>query len=144
MNKDITTPIPFLSDAEAARAQERLTRLCGPLDATQDRIDTSGSQVGEDRIAHPAALGRGLVGAQAVLLMVAHLRAQTQDALSRPVPLMEVHQNSAEARANGNGSTSRELPTADFMESVEYGWTEAAFEARQALRRYSEETHADY
>ena len=75
---------------------------------------------------------------------MAHLRAQTQDALSRPVPLLDVRQDSAEARANGNGMANRELPVADFMEPVEYGWTETAFEARQALRRYSEETHADY
>ena len=83
-------------------------------------------------------------GAQAVLLLVAHLRAQTQDALSRPVPMMEVRQDSAEACANGDKTASRELPVADFMEPVEYRWTEAGFEARQALRRYCEETHADY
>jgi hypothetical protein len=144
VSRDVTTPIPFLSDAEAARTQERLARLCGPLDAAQDRIDTSGSAVGEGRLAHPAALGRGLVGAQAVLLLVAHLRAQTQDALSCPVPLMEVHQNVTAARDNGNGTASRELPIADFMEPVEYQWTEAGFEARQALKKYCEETNADY
>jgi hypothetical protein len=27
---------------------------------------------------------------------------------------------------------------------VKYGWTEAGFEARQALKRYCEETHGDY
>ena len=57
---------------------------------------------------------------------------------------MEVHQESATARANGNGAVGREAPIADFMEPVEYGWTEAGFEARQALKRYCEETHADY
>lgn len=144
MSRDVTTPIPFLSDAEAAHTQERLARLCAPLDAAWDRIDTSGCMVGESRIAPSTALGRGLVGAQAVLLLVAHLRAQTQDALSRPVPLMEVRQDSAEACANGDKTASRELPVADFMEPVEYRWTEAGFEARQALRRYCEETHADY
>lgn len=67
-----------------------------------------------------------------------------QEALSRPMPLMEVHQNVAAAQANGNGTTSRELPVADFMEPVEYGWTEAGYEARQALKKYCEDTHADY
>jgi hypothetical protein len=52
--------------------------------------------------------------------------------------------DSTTGRANGNGATSRERPIADFMEPVEYGWTEAGFEARQALKRYCEETHADY
>jgi hypothetical protein len=144
MSRDITTPIPFLNDEDAALTQERLARLSGPLDTAPCGIDTSGNVVGESRIAHTPALGRGLVGAQAVLLLVAHLRAQTQDALSRPVPLMEVHQDSTTARANCNGAASRELPIADFMEPVEYGWTEAGFEARQALKRYCEETHADY
>jgi hypothetical protein len=48
------------------------------------------------------------------------------------------------ARANGNGAASRELPIADFVEPVEYGWTETGFEARQALKKYCEDTHADY
>ena len=144
MNTDTTTPIPFVSDEDAAATQERLARLAEPLDATQGRIDTTGGGTGEGRVAHATALGRGLVGAQAVLLLVAHLRAQTQDALSRPMPLMEVHQELATARANGNGAASRELPSADFMEPVEYEWTEAGYEARQALKRYCEDTHADY
>jgi hypothetical protein len=137
MSRDNTTPIPFLSDEDAALTWERLARLSGPLETAQGRINTSGNVGGEGRIAHTTALSRGLVGAQAVLLLVAHLRAQTQDALSRPVPLMEVPQDSTTARAtaNGNGAASRELPIADFMEPVEYGWTEAGFEARQALKR---------
>ena len=57
---------------------------------------------------------------------------------------MEVHQELATVCANGNGAANRELPIADFMEPVEYAWTEAGFEARQALKRYCEETHADY
>src|SRR5436305_7032603 len=116
MSRDTTTPIPFVSDEDAALTQERLERLSEPLDAAQGRIDTSGGAAGEGRFAHATALSRGLVGAQAVLLLVAHLRAQTQDALSRPIPLMEVHQPSAAGRANGNGAASRELPIADFME----------------------------
>jgi hypothetical protein len=144
MSRDTTTPIPFVSDEEVALTQERLARLAGPLDAVQGRTDTTGGGTGEGRVAHATALSREIVGAQAVLLLVARLRAQTQDALSRPMPLMEVHQEAATARANGNGAASRELPVADFMEPVEYGWTEAGFEARQALKRYCEETHADY
>ena len=48
------------------------------------------------------------------------------------------------ARTNGNGVADREPPVADFMEPVEYAWTEAGFEARQVLKRYSEQSHADY
>ena len=143
MNRDVTTPIPFLSDAEAARAQERLARLCGPLDATQDRIDTSGSLVGEDRIAHPAALGRGLVVRRRSCSwwLISGLRRRTPFRARSPVGCPPGFGGGS---ANGNGMANRELPVADFMEPVEYGWTETAFEARQALRRYSEETHADY
>lgn len=144
MSRETTTPIPFVSDEDAATTQERLARLAEPLDAAQARIDTTGGGTGEGRGAHATALSRELVGTQAVLLLVARLRAQTQDALSRPMPLMEVHQESATARANGNGAASRELPIADFLEPVDYGWTEAGFEARQALKRYCEDTHADY
>jgi len=144
MSRDTTTPIPFVSDEDAALTQERLERLSESLDAAQGRIDTTGGAAGEGRVAHATALGRELVGAQAVLLLVARLRAQTQDALSRPMPLMEVHQEAATACANGNGAAGRELPNADFMEPVGYGWTEAGFEARQALKRYCEQTHADY
>ena len=139
MSRDTTTPIPFVSEEDAALTQERLGRLSEPL-AAQGRIDTSGGAAGEGRI----ALSREFVGAQAVALLVARLRAQTQDSLSRPMPLVEVQRDSAPACANGNGAPDRELLIADFMEPVEYAWTEAGFEARQALKRYSEETHADY
>jgi hypothetical protein len=48
------------------------------------------------------------------------------------------------ACVNGNGAVDRtEQPVADFLEPIEWKWTEAGFEARQALKRYSEETHAD-
>lgn len=144
MSRDTTTPIPFVSDEDAAATQERLALLAEPLDAMQGRIDTTGGGTGEGRVAHATALSRDFVGAQAVLLLVARLRAQTQDALSRPMPLMDVDQKMATARANGNGAASRELPIADFMEPVEYGWTEAGYEARQALKRGCEDTHADY
>ena len=144
MSRDTTTPIPFVSEEDAALTQERLGLLSEPLNAVQARIDTSGGAAGEGRIAHATALSRGLVGAQAVALLVARLRAQTQDSLSRPMPLVEVHRESAPACADGNGAADRELPIADFMEPVEYAWTEAGFEARQALKKYSEETHADY
>jgi hypothetical protein len=144
MSRDTTTPIPFVSEEEAALTQERLGRLSGPLAAAQGRIDTTGGATTESRIAYSAALSRELLGAQAVALLVARLRAQTQDFLSRPMPLVESRHELAGACAGGNGAAERELPIADFMEPVEYAWTEAAFEARQALRRYSEQTHADY
>ena len=50
----------------------------------------------------------------------------------------------ATAGANGNSAAIQELPVADFMESVEYAWTEAGYEARLALKRYCANTHADY
>jgi hypothetical protein len=46
--------------------------------------------------------------------------------------------------ANGHATGGGEPPVADFLEPVRYEWTEAAYEARQALKRYSEQTHADY
>jgi len=95
MSRDTTTPIPFVSDEDAATTQERLARLAEPLDAAQGRIDTTGGGTGEGRVVDAIALGRELVGAQAVLLLVTRLRAQAQDALSRPMPLMEVHEELA-------------------------------------------------
>ena len=89
MSRDITTPIPFVSEEDAALTQDRLGRLCEPLDAAQGRIDTTGGAAGEGRVACATALSRELVGAQAVALLIARLRAQTQDSLSRPMPLQE-------------------------------------------------------
>ncbi len=57
---------------------------------------------------------------------------------------VELLQEEPQPRADGNGSADREPPVADFLGPVEYGWTEAGFEARQALRGYCEETHADH
>jgi hypothetical protein len=142
MSRD-TKPIPFVSEEDAALTQERLRRLSESL-AAQGRIDTSGGVAGEGRIAHATALSPDEVAAQAVALLVARLRAQTQDSLSRPMPLVEVHRETAPACANGNGADERALPVADFIEPVQYAWTEAGFEARQALQRCSEETQADH
>ena len=66
MSRDTTTPIPFVSDEDAAATQERLARLAEPLDAAQGRIDTTGGGTGEGRVAHATALSREFVGAQAV------------------------------------------------------------------------------
>src|ERR1700681_4672041 len=140
MSRDTTTPIPFVSEEDAALTQDRLERLSEPLDAVQGRIDTSGGSAGECRVAPMTALRREVVGAQAVVLLIARLRAQTQDALSRPMPLVEVHQESATVCANGNAPPDPALPIAHSMEPVEYASTEAGFQARQALKRYTEET----
>jgi hypothetical protein len=142
MNRDSTTPIPFVSEEDAASTQDCLGRLSEPIDAAQGRIDTSGGSTGEGRVAPSTAIRRELVGVQAVALLVARLRAQTEDSLSRPVSLVEFHEESATIRTNGEAD--RESPVADFMDPVDYAWTEAGFEARQALKRYSEQTHADY
>jgi hypothetical protein len=45
--------------------------------------------------------------------------------------------------ANGSRSRVEPYPVADFYEGVEFGWTEASDEVHQALKRYSEATHAD-
>jgi len=47
------------------------------------------------------------------------------------------------ARANGNARAD-EYPVVDFLEPILYEWTEAAYEVRQVLKRYNEETHGDY
>ncbi len=141
MSRDTTTPIPFVSEEDAASTQDCLGRLSEPIDA-QGRIDTSGGSTGEGRAAPSTAFRRELVGVHAVALLIARLRAQTEDSLSRPVPLVELHEEPAMVRTNG--AADREPPVADFMEPLDYAWTEAGFEARQALKRYSEQTHADY
>lgn len=41
-------------------------------------------------------------------------------------------------------TATNEYPVADFIEPVTFGWTEAGFEVRQAIKKFSEETHADY
>jgi hypothetical protein len=38
---------------------------------------------------------------------------------------------------------SQESP-ADLVEPADYCWTEAGYEARQAIKKYSEDVHADY
>jgi hypothetical protein len=49
-----------------------------------------------------------------------------------------------EGEWNGSRSAPEAYPVADFYEPVEFGWTEAGYEVRQALTRYSEATHADH
>ena len=48
-----------------------------------------------------------------------------------------------DGESNGSLPRTEAYPVADFYEPVEYGWTEAGYEVRQALKRYSEATHAD-
>jgi hypothetical protein len=146
MSTETTTPIPLVSEEEARATQDRLGRLAGPAGAGHGRIDTSGGEMaGDARLALGRGLRRELVGvqAQAVALLIARLRAQAEDSLSRPVPLVEPPEEAGAACANGSARAD-EYPVADFLEPVRYEWTEAAYEVRQALKRYSEETHADY
>ena len=49
-----------------------------------------------------------------------------------------------EGEWNGSRSPTEAYPVADFYEPVEFGWTQAGYEVRQALKRYSEATHADH
>jgi hypothetical protein len=147
MNRDMTTPIPLVSEAEAVRTQDRLDRLADPLGAGQGRIDTSGGGLATDAgLALGRSPRRGLVGvqAQAVALLIARLRAQTDGYLSRPVPLVEMPDEAGSAGTNGHPKGDSQSPVADFLDPVRYEWTEAAYEARQALKKYSEQTHADY
>jgi len=45
---------------------------------------------------------------------------------------------------NGSRAAAAAYPPADFFEPVEFGWTEAGYEVRQALKEYSEGTNADH
>jgi hypothetical protein len=49
-----------------------------------------------------------------------------------------------EAEGNGGRAAVEAYPEADFYEPVAFGWTEAGYEVRQALKKYSEATHADH
>ena len=48
-----------------------------------------------------------------------------------------------EAGSNSSPSAPGAYPVADFYEPVQFGWTEAGYEVRQALTKYNEGTHAD-
>ena len=48
------------------------------------------------------------------------------------------------AASNGCRPASEEYPTADFYEPIDFAWSEETFAVRQALKKYSEEIHADY
>ena len=48
------------------------------------------------------------------------------------------------AAGTDSRATVAAYPSADFYEPVELGWTEAGYEVRQALKEYSEATHADH
>lgn len=45
---------------------------------------------------------------------------------------------------DGPGTPAARVPIADFLEPVGYTWTEAGYAARQALKAFSEQTHANY
>jgi hypothetical protein len=70
--------------------------------------------------------------------------ADPEGALSQPVPLASPPGEAEATCGEGNAQLESNLPVADFLEPVCYTWSEAAFEARRALKRYSEQTHADY
>lgn len=38
---------------------------------------------------------------------------------------------------------NRDYPSADFYDDIVYSWSETGYEVRQALKTYSEPTHAD-
>lgn len=76
-------------------------------------------------------------------LLVVPLAVQAEQAPPRPSSPVE-GASRAVAAIGPETVEGRELPVADFLEPVEYNWTEAGFEARQALKRLSEEAHADH
>jgi hypothetical protein len=61
-------------------------------------------------------------------------------------------EGTAPVRFTGEGGTApaqdcptvEAYPVADFYEPVEFVWTEAAYEAHRALKKYSEATDPDY
>ena len=38
----------------------------------------------------------------------------------------------------------KDYPVADFLDPIEYTWSEAQYEAQSAAKRYLEDSHADY
>jgi hypothetical protein len=58
-----------------------------------------------------------------------------------PPPAATTEPTTLGAESQRSGSTA--YPMADFLEPVQYGWTEAGHEVRQAIKKYSEEIHAD-
>ena len=73
-----------------------------------------------------------------------HIEAVFENGVFRPLQPVHLPEHQRVTLTLPAGAADRELPIADFMEPVEYAWTEAGFETRQALKRYTEETHADY
>jgi predicted DNA-binding antitoxin AbrB/MazE fold protein len=69
---------------------------------------------------------------------------QVEGVRDRSVSVAALPQESERAGSNGNAVDSRGTPVADFLEPVQFDWTEAGYEARRALKQYSEETHANH
>jgi hypothetical protein len=44
---------------------------------------------------------------------------------------------------DSSSRSKQDYPVADVPEPAAYGWTEAGYEVRQAIKQYTEETHAD-
>jgi hypothetical protein len=61
-----------------------------------------------------------------------------------PPPKSTQGPSTQEGECNGSRSAVEAYPVADFYEPVEWGWTEARYAVRQALKSYSEATHADH
>jgi hypothetical protein len=61
-----------------------------------------------------------------------------------PPPKSLTRPGTQEGEQNDSRSAVADYPAADFLEPIRYDWTEAGYEVHQALKSYSEETHADY
>jgi hypothetical protein len=120
------TGAPTEADARLARESSRrlATHQLGRRDGVRIQLLDDG-QAAEPLVVPAAALR---------LL----LHALTEMARGNAVTLVPVHAASPAQQA------ASEPPVADFLEPVRYEWTEAAYEARRAVKRYSEQTHADY
>jgi hypothetical protein len=97
------------------------------------------------------------VHARVVSVLVQWLRAREADEISRPLCLREFdydvvvthpdkdHCVLVQAKhAAGNGpEPAEEYPLSSFYRPAEYDWSTEGYEAREALKRFSELTHAD-
>jgi hypothetical protein len=61
-----------------------------------------------------------------------------------PPPPSTNEPGTPEGERNASRSAVEAYPVADFYEPVQWRWTETGYQVRQALKRYSEATHADH
>ena len=105
------------------------------------RVEAATADEAQDRLID--ALRRRLQRGAELRLIAVRPAAPAGPTGGRLPPDDLTQQEAGDACANGNARTDGEPPVADFLEPVYYDWTETGYEARRALKRYSEQTHAD-